>query len=217
MTNSNPLNNQPAPLVLRAAAVMFLLLLQGCASLDKNECMVADWRLIGYQDGVAGKSPTAMGEYRKDCAKHAVVPDLDAYRAGRAEGLQQYCKADTGYQLGNSGRGLSTVCPPHLSTEFRAAYEQGREIFLARTAVKRTHAQIHKRQEVLELLEEDKSYQLSELVSDGLRSEQRVLILYEISKLEQKSNNIEDEIAELEDELYEQQQYLNLLTQQASR
>jgi hypothetical protein len=145
------------------------------------------------------------------------VPDLDAYRAGRAEGLLQYCKADTGYQLGNSGRGLSTVCPPHISADFRAAYEQGREIYLARSAVKRARAQIHKRREVLELLEEDKSYQLSELISDGLKSEQRVLILYEIGKLEQKSVEVEDEIAELEDELYQKQQYLDHLTRQASR
>ena len=82
------------------AILAILILLQGCATLDKDECMLADWRLIGYQDGVAGKSAASVGEYRKDCAKHAIVPDLDAYRAGREEGLQQYCKVDNGFRLG---------------------------------------------------------------------------------------------------------------------
>ena len=70
-------------LLLTGAILAVLALLQGCATLDKDECMLADWRLIGYQDGVAGKSATVVGKYREDCAKHAVVPDLDAYRAGR--------------------------------------------------------------------------------------------------------------------------------------
>ena len=46
--------------------LVLLALLQGCATLDKDECMLADWRLIGYEDGVAGKSAAAVGEYRKD-------------------------------------------------------------------------------------------------------------------------------------------------------
>ena len=199
-----------------AGAVGVLLLMQGCSSLNKEECMVADWRLIGYQDGVAGKSPAAVGEYRKDCAKHAVVPDLDAYQAGRAAGLPEYCKVDNGYRLGHSGRGFSSVCPPHLEADFRAAYNRGREIYLARSAVNQTHAQIQKRQQALHHLEEDESYKLSELVSDGLKSEQRVLILYEISELKQEMSAVEDEIFTLEFELEDQQAHLDHLTQSGS-
>ena len=194
-----------------------LLLMQGCSSLNKEECMVADWRLIGYQDGVAGKSPAAVGEYRKDCAKHAVVPDLDAYQAGRAAGLPEFCKADNGYRLGHSGRSLPSVCPQHLEADFRTAYNRGREIYLARSAVNQTHSQIQKRQQDLHYLEEDKSYKLSELVSDGLKSEQRVLILYEISELKQEMDVVEDEIVTLEYELADQQAHLDYLTQPGSR
>ena len=203
--------------LLAGAVLASLILLQGCASLNKEECMVADWRLIGYQDGVAGKSPAAIGEYRKDCAKHAVVPDLNAYQAGRNEGLLEYCREDNGYRLGNAGRGFSPVCPLHLEAEFQAAYNRGREIYLARSAVNQTHSQIHKRKKALQHLEEDNSYKLSELVSDGPESEQRVLILYEITKLEQERDDVEDEIAELEYDLSEQQAYLDQLNQQTSR
>lgn len=203
---------------IRAASMIFLLLLiQGCASLNKDECMVADWRLIGYQDGVAGKSSAAVGEYRRDCAKHAIVPDLDAYQAGRSEGLLEFCKVDNGYRLGASGRGLASVCPSHLEADFRAAYNQGRELYLARSAVNQTRSQISKQQQALHYIEEDKSYKLSELISDGLRSEQRVLILYEISELEQEKGAVEEEIDVLQYELADQQAQLDHLTRISAR
>jgi hypothetical protein len=201
---------------------MFTLLavltgLPGCATLDKDECMVADWRLIGYQDGVAGRSSAALGTYRKDCAKHAVVPDLDAYQAGRAEGLTEYCVADNGYRLGSAGRSFSPVCPSHLEVDFRTAYKRGREIYLARSAVKSTRARIYNHQQALQDLEKDKGIKLVELVSDGLKAEQRVLILYEITELEQEMHSVEDEIAMLEDNLDNQLAHLDSLTQHAAR
>ena len=179
--------------------------------------MVADWRLIGYQDGVAGKSSATVGTYREDCAKHAVVPDLDAYQAGRAEGLQEYCKVDNGYRLGNGGYGYPVVCPEHLEQGFRAAYNEGRELYLARSAVKRTRSKIRQRENDLQLLEEDKQYKLAELVSDGLKGSDRVIILYELSELEQEKDMVEDELIALEYELVDQKAYLDQLTRHASR
>jgi hypothetical protein len=191
--------------------------LPGCATLDKEECLVADWRLIGFQDGVTGKSSAALGTYREDCAKHAVVPDLDAYQAGRAEGLLEYCEADNGYRLGSSGRGFPSVCPSHLQADFRAAYDRGRKIYLARSAVKSTRARIYQHQQALQDLEEDKGIKLAELISEGLKAEQRALILYEITELEQEMHSVEDEIAALEHNLDNQQAHLDSLTQHASR
>ncbi|MDH5469903.1 MAG: DUF2799 domain-containing protein, partial [Gammaproteobacteria bacterium] len=65
-------SSQSARCILPAIAMAAILLLQGCATLNKEECVVADWRLIGYQDGVAGKSASTVGGYRKDCAEYAV-------------------------------------------------------------------------------------------------------------------------------------------------
>ncbi len=214
MDSGNHPDRPVAGLPLRAAAMALLLLIQGCAgSLNKEECMVADWRLIGYQDGVAGKSSSSVGTYRKDCAEYAVVPDLDAYQAGRAEGLLEYCKADNAYRVGKSGHGFPAVCPSHLEADFRAAYNQGREIYLARAAVNQTHKMIHEHQESLQQLDEDKRCKLSELVSDGLVSEQRILILYEITEIEQQRGDLEDEIVALEQELAERQDHLDRLIQ----
>jgi hypothetical protein len=142
-----------------------------------------------------------------------VVPDLDAYQAGRAEGLTEYCVADNGYRLGSAGRSFSPVCPSHLEADFRAAYDRGREIYLARSAVKSTRTRIYNQQQALQNLEEDKGMKLAELISEGMKAEQRVLILYEITEIEQEMHSVEDEIAVLEDDLDDQQAHLDSLTQ----
>jgi ribosome modulation factor len=198
------------------AILAALVLLQGCASLDKDECMLADWRLIGYQDGVAGRSAARVGEYREDCAKHAVVPDLDAYRAGRQQGLQQYCKASNGFRLGNAGQALAVVCPTALEDDFRDGYNAGRERYLARSAVNKTHSHINQRKQRLSGLEDNRTQKLAALVADGIKSDQRVMILYELTELQQEMNSVEAEILELEDELVAQQSRLDYLSRNSA-
>lgn len=200
----------------RGAMLVCVALLQGCATLDKDECMLADWHLIGYQDGVAGKSAAVVGEYREDCAKHAVVPDLDDYRAGRMEGLQQYCKVDNGYRLGNAGRGLSSVCPTALAGDFRDAYNAGRELYLARAAVSNTHSRIHNHKQSLSNLENNRAEKLAALIADGLKADQRVMIIYELNELQQEMDSVEDELFDLEHDLASQQTRLDYLTRNSA-
>jgi hypothetical protein len=208
----------PLRRVLGTSALLALgLLLQGCATLNKDECKVADWRLIGYQDGAAGKSASAIGTYRKDCAEYAVVPDLDSYRAGRTEGLQEYCKADNGYRLGHTGKGYATVCPSSLEPDFRAAYNQGREIYIARSVIKRTRQRMQQLKYDLSDLENEKQHKLADLISEGLSSDQRVMILYDLSELEKDRDAIEDELAMLHEDLDDQLANLEGLNRHASR
>ena len=207
MTESHTYNR-----LFTAAMLALLALLQGCATLDKDECKLADWRLIGFQDGVAGKSAARVGEYREDCAKHAVVPDLDAYRAGREEGLQQYCIASNGYRLGNAGRSFAAVCPTALEADFREAYNAGRKLYLARSTVNKTHSTIKQRKQTLTTLEDDRAQKLSALIADGLKADQRVMIIYELNELQQEMDSVEDEIVDLEHDLAKQQTRLDQIS-----
>ncbi len=202
----------PAPLTRGLVLFAALLVLAGCASMDREQCQVADWRLVGYQDGVLGKSAATIGEYRRDCARHAVVPELDAWRAGRDEGLQQYCTQDNGFRLGQAGRSYNGVCPAASEAAFRSAFDDGRAIYLARSQVSSTHSKIYKRRYEIDVLEEDKHDKLSALVQNGLRSEQRVLLLYEIHEIETEIDLVEHEISDLEQDLVLQQAHLDQLT-----
>lgn len=203
-------------LPLLCATLMIAAAQQGCATLNKDECLVADWRLIGYQDGVAGKSASMVGSYREDCAKHAVVPDLAAYQAGRVEGLLEFCRPDNGYRLGESGKGYPVVCSSATEVDLRAAYEAGRDVYLASSEVNRTHALVNKQRQLLQSLEHEREHKLSELVMDGIRSEQRVLLLYQIHELEPEIADVEAEISDLEYELQDQRAQLDQLRRNSS-
>ena len=115
--------------------VVTLLLLAGCATLSKEECLMVDWRTVGYEDGVAGRTGDRIGQHRKACADHGVRPDLDAYQAGRAAGLREYCHPRNGYQVGVSGAGYGGPCPADLAPAFMAAYDAGRELYVRRYRV----------------------------------------------------------------------------------
>jgi len=191
---------------------VLLALLAGCATMNREQCQVADWRLVGYQDGVLGKSSATIGEYSRDCAEHAVVPDLEAWRAGHDEGLRQYCTGDNGFRLGQTGRSYSAVCPQGSAAAFREGFHQGRAIYLARSQLSDTHSKIYKRRYAVDALEEDKRDKLSALVQEGLRGEQRVMLLYEIHEIETEIDQVEREIRDLEHDLAQQQAYLDQLT-----
>ena len=116
-----------ATLLTAAASVLV-----ACSSstLSKEECRTVDWRTIGYEDGVAGHSGERIGEHRRACAEYGVTPDLNAYRAGREEGLREYCQPHNGYRAGVTGAPYYDSCPPELAPAFVTAYQSGRELYV---------------------------------------------------------------------------------------
>jgi hypothetical protein len=128
--------NATAPLKLELLAGTLLLLgLAGCASMNESECLALDWRTVGYEDGVAGYAGDRVAHHRKACGKHGVTPDLDAYQAGREQGLREFCQPDNGYRLGLRGAGLASSCPVELKADFQSAYDHGFELYSLRSRV----------------------------------------------------------------------------------
>ena len=122
------------------------------ATMSKDECRTVDWRTVGYEDGVAGRSGERIGEHRKACAEHGVTPDLNAYRAGRAEGLREYCQPHNGYRAGVNGAPYYDSCPPELAPAFVAAYESGRELYVRERRVADADSAIaYRRREIARL------------------------------------------------------------------
>lgn len=115
-----------------------LLLLGGCASLDRDECVNADWYAIGLEDGARGRAVERLGDHRRACAKHNVVPNSERYLAGRGEGLKTFCTYERGYSEGRAGRSYAAGCPE--AARFLAGYQRGREIY----GLSRQHAELEK-------------------------------------------------------------------------
>ncbi|WP_109764524.1 DUF2799 domain-containing protein [Pleionea mediterranea] len=105
------------------------LFLTGCASLSKEECMAADWRTIGFEDGAKGRLLQRIGEHRESCAEYGIAPDFDAYRQGHQEGVSRYCNANVGYSVGRRGASYNGVCPSEFEAEFLVAYREGKRVY----------------------------------------------------------------------------------------
>lgn len=112
----------------RAASLLAALLLGGCATLDRNECLQANWTDLGARDGQSGYAASRLEEHRSACREHGITPDDRSYLAGREQGLRYYCTAESGYREGRRGAGYQRVCPLEAEAVFLPEYERGREI-----------------------------------------------------------------------------------------
>jgi hypothetical protein len=105
-----------------------LMLVAGCASISKQECLVGDWQSVGFKDGNNGQPTARLGSHIEECGKHGVSIDRATYMKGYNEGLQAFCTFDRGLQFGRSGGYYQDVCPANLAVEFRRGYTMGSQI-----------------------------------------------------------------------------------------
>jgi hypothetical protein len=186
-------------------------LVSGCASMDEDECLVADWRAIGYEDGVSGIAASHIGERREACAKHGVTPNFAAYQQGRDEGLREYCTPASGYRLGRKGRPLTAVCPSELHGDFRDAYKSGREIYQAAAVVRATKSKLRRKKRELDEVRSSLTSKTSKLIVPSTETERRIELLVEIQELSSRKKAVENEISKLSVDLDRHRQKLAAL------
>ena len=97
----------------------------GCATLSEDQCLQGDWKGIGYRDGTHGYELTRFEQHQQACAEYHVSPDINAYQAGRDEGLVVYCTPSKGFNLGERIEDYNGICPPYLEAAFLEQYKQG--------------------------------------------------------------------------------------------
>ncbi len=195
-------------LIARAFFALLPAMLLGCAGMSPQECKVSDWQAVGYTDGSMGRPASQFSDYRKDCAEHGVRPDLDAYRAGRDEGLAEYCQPTQAFNLGNRGGNNPGVCPPELSAEFADAFQSGRYLFELRRSLQQVEHRINlKSKRLLDL--QAHQYEIeAHLVSSQPTVEQRLQMLLELKNLAEERQQLEDEVRDLTEEHAMRQQRL---------
>jgi hypothetical protein len=174
------------------------VILGSCAAMSKNECVTADWRTVGYEDGSAGYGGERIARYRKACADHGVRLDLDAYQAGRALGLREYCQPQNAYRVGSYGGSYGGVCPAELEPAFVAAYESGRELYTRELRVSNARSQIAAKRRQLEDLEDAMAQKALLVIGSETTAEQRTQALLDTKQLAERRGRISAEIAQLE-------------------
>ncbi len=191
--------------------VLLGLLASGCASMGEDECRVADWRAIGYEDGASGKAASHIGQRREACAEFGVTPNFAAYQQGRDEGLREYCTPASGYRVGRKGRSPTAVCPSELRGDFRDAYKSGREIHQAAGVVRTTESKLRRRKRELDGIRSSLTSKASKLIAPSTDTERRIELLVETHELNSRQIAIEKEISTLSVDLERRREELAAL------
>ena len=191
-------------IVLLSAGLATAALVGGCATgMGKDQCVTADWRTIGYEDGVHGFAPDQIGSHRVACAKHGVTPNLAAYMEGRERGLVTYCQPRNGYRVGVSGGGYANVCSAATEPAFVNGYGWGRRIYEARSELNSTQARLRSARDGLAHTDSAIASATAELLLPNLPRDRRIYLAQDLVRL-----------GEERVELAERIQHLSVRTQQ---
>jgi hypothetical protein len=156
----------------------------GCASLDRSECVNANWYAIGLEDGARGLPLERLGTHRRACSQHGVAPEAERYLAGRSEGLKTFCTYERGFSQGRGGQSYAGACPAPLAARFQAGYQLGRELYDLHRHLGEVQKQIA---------------QTKTLLKDGIASpRQRATEVERLEDLTRESGELEGKIARLE-------------------
>jgi hypothetical protein len=194
----------------RLAVAVVLLGLGGCAGLSEQECLVSDWRTIGFEDGAAGRPVSAIGNYRQACSKYGVTPNLDSYRSGHDEGAREFCRPSRGFEFGESGGRYAGVCPADLEPDFLAAYSDGHHLYELEASMRTTLQQIAYKRSELDKLKKSAVTNAAAIVSDDTPATDRVTLLAETAENARREGELQKEIDGLEaDRVLQEQQVLD--------
>ncbi|ARU55596.1 DNA repair ATPase [Oleiphilus messinensis] len=198
---------------LFAVALLGPVLISGCATLSKDECLHAQWYTIGFEDGAAGRKASYLGEHRESCAEYGVAPDFETYMSGRDAGIESYCTEHNGRAIGEAGSQYHGVCPPHLEPGFLASFQLGQSIYQLTKEIKQIEQEIEKGETELldtrDLIEEKER----KLVGENLTRDHRQKLLNEIKAMERNYGKSQSDLSRLKYRLGELDQSLRELEQ----
>jgi uncharacterized protein DUF2799 len=178
-----------------------MLYLSGCATMNESECLNADWRLIGMEDGADGHLPSYLGEHRSACAYYNVTPNLDAYMDGHRIGVKQYCTAQNGFNEGQRGDSYNGVCPGNLELAFLPAYEHGYEHYLLNKEIRDAESAIRYKNNDIDDLTDEIAELEKQIISDATTEAQRANLLERVKQCQTEIGYLEARISEDHDHI----------------
>jgi hypothetical protein len=138
--------------VFAAIVVASAALLSGCETVSREQCVAGDWVALGRADAAQGHPSSRFEDVAKDCGRHGITPDPQAYMTGWQDGVRLYCTPMNGFTLGRQNRALSPICPPALAGATEAGHRLGRRIWVARDRVARLERTLDDRRREIDRL-----------------------------------------------------------------
>lgn len=169
--------------------------------MNKEECLSADWRMIGLKDGEQGRLLSQVGEYGKQCGEYGVTPDQERYASGREEGLKVYCTEASGFNQGKRGYEYKGVCSPENRDEFMSGYKIGQKYYKTQSEISTLESQISSNDSDIER-DAERIQKLSLQVQQGSDSAQvKQDMMTKILNLNSKNTQRETENIRLREQL----------------
>jgi len=177
--------------------ILGLAALTGCAGMSEQACLATDWRTVGFEDGIAGRSAGAVGNYRQACADYGIAPDLAEYRAGHEDGVEIFCRAGNGFDFGRRGGRYMGVCPSNLESGFLAAYNEGYGLYELEAALRSVDNQIAARERRTEELAALVASAGVEIISDETPATRRAELMLNIAAMAKEQGRLGEELVSL--------------------
>lgn len=186
-----------------------VMMLMGCSSMSEKECLATDWRTVGYEDGVAGRSGDRIGRYREQCSEHGVAPSLSEYQAGREQGLREFCKPVNGFRVGARGAAYNGVCPADTDDAFLDAYQSGRQLYALRSRVNSTANAIRSAQAEIERLDQDLITIGAQIIDSSTSTERRAQLVVDSKHMAERRGELRARIPAMQNDLAAYQRELD--------
>lgn len=196
-----------------AALVLAVTLLPGCATLSESQCVASDWQTVGYRDGLAGRQSSQLLQHQNACVKHGVIPEREPYLAGWNEGIRQFCVPENGFAAGERGAAFGNVCPDELQASFYAAYQEGRQLYMAKSEIDSMSRQISQKEYRLKQIKTELAATETTLIQSATTPLKRRDLLEKTKSLAEEQGALEAEVQALHVEVALKTERLNSLRQ----
>lgn len=198
---------------LLAVWPLLAVVLSGCATLNKNECLTADWYQIGYEDGARGYADTRIASHREACAKHGITPVFRDYQDGYEEGVIRFCTASNGFVQGKRGYNYGGICPSGLEASFLDGYEAGKQIYSVTSKISSLNSEQRRNENSIENLQQQIVDKTNLMLADTTPIADRYTLNAEISQMQQDLGALEERNRQIIVETAEAQAQLQVLNQ----
>lgn len=189
-------------------------LLGACAakpSVSEHQCLAGDWQTIGYHDASLGYPSTRLLSHQEACGPHGVIPQRTDYMVGWQEGLSVYCTADNGFDLGSRGKRHNGICRGADAGAFQAAYDDGWELFQARSAARAARQALQAAEQRLKNIKQEiVGASTAQLIPD-LTVQERVQLVADLNALIEERDQVLADLPQLRADLARREQELDAL------
>lgn len=183
-------------------AIPATLILSGCGKMmNENECLVADWRTIGFQDGSAGRTTDWLAKRGEACAEFGVAPNMDQYLMGRDQGLISFCEPRRGFELGRRNGRYDNVCPSNLEGGFLNAYQDGRGLIQREQNVSGLDRAVQDAYAAIDVLEQQLTEDAIALAMIEMTPQERIDYALTIKEMAEERGRLQQSLPQLQADL----------------